>query len=127
MYVYAYVCDREAIMTDTGNSAGPLPVTRARARLFDLVEALLQGRSARYELSHRGYEESVVLLRRSDVDAMEADLAALRTQLGPELRPLRGIGRLHVGPDEVVDRIRGRQRQLAADKRASLSARDDPA
>lgn len=97
-----------------------LPVTTARSRLFELVEELLTGRTARIELMHRGYQEHVVLLRKGELEGLEADLAALRARTAPEPRPLRGLGRLGVEPDQVLARSRERQARLAAAKRDSL-------
>ncbi len=97
-----------------------LPVTTARSRLFELVEDVLTGRTSRVELAHRGYKEHVVLLRKGELEGLEADLAALRARAAPEPRPLRGLGRLSIEPDQVLVRSRGRQAQLVAAKRASL-------
>jgi hypothetical protein len=44
-----------------------VPVTTARARLFDLVDDVLTGRSSRVELAHRDHDEHVVLVRKGDL------------------------------------------------------------
>lgn len=97
-----------------------LPLTTARARLFDLVDDLLSGRRVRVELSHRGDAERVVLVRKSELAGLEADLAALRARVGPEPRPLRGLGTLNVDADDVLLRGRARQAKKVAEKRASF-------
>jgi hypothetical protein len=99
---------------------GTLPVTTARAKLFDLVEDLLTGRASRVELSHRNFEEHVLLVRKTEIEGLEADLKALRARVGPEPKPLRGTGSLNVEPDQVLARTRARQAELAARKRATF-------
>lgn len=103
-----------------GKPVVPVPVTAARAQLFELVEALLAGRAARIELSHRGYDDRVVLLRKADLEGLEADLEALRVRLGPEPRPLRGMATLVAKPDAVLEATRARAAELAARKLASF-------
>ena len=103
-----------------------LPITAARGRLFDLIEELLTGRRSRVELSHRSFDDHVVLVRKSDLEALDADIAALRARLGSMPRPLRGFGALYVEPDQVLARSRARQAELARAKRASLLS-EDPA
>lgn len=108
-------------MKEAGHDqAHAMPVTTARARLFDLVDDLLSGRSSRIELSHRNHDEHVVLMRKEEVEGMEADLHALRSRLGPEQRPLRGLGKLNVEPEQILVRTRARQAELAAGKRDFL-------
>lgn len=97
-----------------------LPVTSARNRLFDLVEKVLTGERARIELSHRGYEDHVVLVRKAMLEGLEADLARLRTDAGLAPGPLRGLGRLNVPPDRVLSRSRARQNESVKRKRAEL-------
>jgi hypothetical protein len=97
--------------------APAVPISEARRRLFELVEEVLTGRADRVALSHKGYDERVLLVRARDVTKLEADLAALRERVGPEPRPLRGLGRLHVAADEVLSGVRDRQAALAAAKR----------
>lgn len=101
-----------------------LPVTAARGRLFDLIEEILTGQRSRVELSHRSFDDHVVLVRKADLEALDADLAALRAQIGSEPRPLRGFGALLVEPDQVLARSRARQAELARMKRASLLGED---
>lgn len=107
------------------NKNDVLPITTARSRLFDLVEEVLTGRRARVELSHRSYDEHVVLVRKREIEGLQADLAALRARVGVEPRPLRGYATLLVDPDEVLVRSRAKQAELAQAKRAKL--RDDDA
>lgn len=97
-----------------------LPVTSARDRLFDLVEKVLTGERPRIELSHRGYEDHVVLVRKAVLEGLEADLAKLRTNAGVVPRPLQGFGKLNVPPDRVLARSRARQNESAKRKRADL-------
>ena len=92
-----------------------VPLTEARARLFQLVEELLTGRRDRVALSHRGHEERVVLLRAGDVDRMEAELAALRRRSAvSEPRPLYGCMTSTEPVEEILADIRAeanRQRE----------------
>jgi len=97
-----------------------VPMTTARARLFQLVEDVLTGRAPRVALSHRGYDEHVVLMRAGDVARLEADLVALRARVGPELRPLRGLGRLRAPAEDVVADVRARQNARSETKRREL-------
>lgn len=101
-----------------------LPITAARAQLFDLIEEILTGQRSRVELSHRSFDEHVVMVRKGDLEALDADLAALRARIGSQPRPLRGFGALHVEPDQVLARSRARQAELARGKRASLLGGD---
>lgn len=97
-------------------------ITTARTRLFELVEDVLSGRSARVEISHRSYDEHLLLVRKRDVLRLEDENRLLRSRVAPEPVPLRGMGRL-IGdgtPDDVVERVRAKQGELARRKRASL-------
>jgi hypothetical protein len=76
------------------------------------------------ELSHRSFDDRVVMVRKADLDALDADIAALRAQIGSEPRPLRGFGALLVEPDQVLARSRARQAELTRAKRASLLGGD---
>ena len=111
--------------TPAGRSDPAVPISEARRRLFELVEEVLTGRADRVALSHRGYDDQVLLVRARDLAKLEADLSALRERLGPEPRPLRGLGTLLVDPDQVLVGVRQRQATLAAEKRRAL--RGDPA
>jgi len=102
--------------------APAVPISEARRRLFELVEEVLTGRADRVALSHKGYDERVLLVRARDLTKLEADLAALRGRVGPEPRPLRGLGRLHVAADAVLAGVRGKQAALAAAKRRAWRA-----
>lgn len=104
-----------------------LPVTTARGRLYDLVEEVITGRKTFVELSHRGYDEHVVLIRKGSFDKLRADNAALRARIGSDPRPLRGRGKLNVPADQVLARTRRRQAELALRKGADLvnAASDD--
>jgi hypothetical protein len=97
-----------------------LPITAARSRLFDLIEEILTGRRSRVELSHRSFDEHVVMVRKADLDAMDADLAALRARLGAEPRVLRGFATLHEDADVFLARTRAHQADLARQKLAAL-------
>jgi hypothetical protein len=104
----------------------PITITAARGRLFDLIEEILTGRRARVELSHRSFDEHVVMVRKRDLEALYADIAALRAQVRTEPRPLRGFGTLNADLDQVLADSRARQAELARLKRASLIS-DEPA
>lgn len=105
---------------------GAIPITHARSQLFDLVEDVLSGRTPRIELSHRGFEERLLLIRKGEVLGLEADLKALRSRVGPEPRPLQGMGRIQGDPEQVVARVRARQAELAARKRVTLVGEEAP-
>jgi hypothetical protein len=100
----------------------PITITAARGRLFDLIEEILTGRRSRVELSHRSFEEHVVMVRKGDLDALHADIAALRAQVRTEPRPLRGFGILNVDLEQVLAASRAHQAELARLKRASLTS-----
>jgi hypothetical protein len=120
MYTYRW---RERIVTrERTEEDSVVPLTAARARLFELVERLLSGRARRVVLTHRGHDARVVLIAETRLEGLEADLAALRARLGPEPRPLRGMATLHVDPDEVLGATRATARELAERKLESLSA-----
>ena len=103
-----------------------MPISEARRRLFELVEEVLTGRADRVALSHRGYDDQVLLVRARDLAKLEADLHALRERVGPGPRPLRGLGTLLVAPDQLLVRSRQRQAALAAEKRAALRGEPTP-
>jgi hypothetical protein len=97
-----------------------LPITAARSRLFDLVEEVLTGRRARVELSHRSYDEHVVLVRKREIEGLQADLDALRARVGVEPRPLRGYATLHADPEVFLAQDRAEQAELARAKLDSI-------
>ena len=70
--------------------SGVVSLTEARARLFRLVEDLLTGRTDRVALSHREYDEEVLLVRARDVERMEEEIAQLRERA--RLRRVRSAG-----------------------------------
>ena len=103
-------------------------LTEARTRLFRLVEDLLTGRTDRVALSHREYDEEVLLVRARDVERMEEEIAQLRERVAPAPRPLRGLGRI-VGGAELEDalaEIRADARALSDAKLGSFATEDDP-
>jgi hypothetical protein len=102
-----------------------LPTTAVRSRLFELIEEILTGVRSRLEVSHRSFDEHVVLVRKGHLEALDADLAALRARIGIEARPLRGFGTLHGDLDQFLADSRARQAELVRRKRASLSS-DEP-
>ncbi|WP_420127459.1 hypothetical protein [Longimicrobium sp.] len=102
-----------------------LPVTAARGRLFDLIEEILTGQRSCVELSHRSFDEHVVMVPKGHLEALYADIAALRAQVGIAPRPLRGLGILHEDLDQVLVDSRARQAELARLKRASFSSDED--
>ena len=99
----------------TSKRAAAIPLTEARARLFALVEELLSGRTERVALSHRGHDERVLLVRASDVERLEAELAALRRRAAvAEPQPLWGYATVVGDPETIVEEIRAeanRQRE----------------
>jgi hypothetical protein len=112
-----------------------VPLTEARVRLFQLVEDLLAGRTDRIALSHRAREEQVLLVRASDIERMEAELAALRRRSAvSEPRPLWGIATLVGDPETIIDEIRAeerrqsekRMREFCADPPPEVSAEPQP-
>jgi hypothetical protein len=103
-----------------------VPLTEARARLFQLVEELLTGRRDRVVLSHREHEEQVVLLRIGDVERMEGELAALRRRNAvSEPRPLWGIATIVGDPETIVEEIRA-EANRQAEKRMREFCGDEP-
>jgi hypothetical protein len=102
----------------TGRSRGAVPLTEARARLFPLVDDLLAGRTDRVALARRGADQDVLLVRARDVERMEAELAALRRRVAPELRPLMGIAS---ATEEVEDILRDVRREANERSEAKLA------
>lgn len=102
----------------------PITITAARGRLFDLIEEILTGRRSRVELSHRSFDDHVVMVRKRDLDALDADLAALRACIGVEPRTLRGYATLNGDPEQFLPRIRAEQDELARLKLASILGDD---
>jgi hypothetical protein len=99
-----------------------LPLSLARGRLFELAEDMLTYRADRVALSHKDYDDQLVLVRASDLAKMDADIAALRERAGIEPQPLRGLMRLNVAPDDVLVEARREQAELWEAKLKSLSA-----
>lgn len=98
----------------------PITITAARGRLFDLIEEILTGQRSRVELSHRSFDEHVVMVRKGHLEALDADIAALRAQVGIEPRPLRGYATLHADPDVFLAQDRAEQAELARAKLDSI-------
>lgn len=126
LFVYRRIdcvpAEASVIKRARSREAPAVPISEARRRLFELVEELLTGRADRVALSHKGYDERVLLVRARDLIKLEADLAALREQMGPEPRPLRGLGTLLVDADAVLGGARRRQAALAVEKRTAWLA-----
>jgi hypothetical protein len=101
-----------------------LPVTRARAELYELVDMLLDGRTHMVEISHRDHPEGVVMVRKSEFMGMKQELAALRGRTGPAARPLRGLGELTVAPEDVLAPLRAAQAALAKAKLDAITGAD---
>jgi hypothetical protein len=106
------------------NKNDVLPVTAARTQLFDLVEEVLTGRRSRVELSHRSYDEHVVLIRKREIEGLQADLDALRARVGFEPRPLRGYAKLLADPEVFLAQDRAEQAELAQAKLDSILGGD---
>ena len=103
-----------------------VPLTEARARLFQLVEDLLAGRTDRVTLSHRAHEEKVLVVRAGDVERMEAELAALRRRNAvSEPRPLYGIMTGDDDVEQVIADIRA-EANRQAEKRMREFCADPP-
>jgi hypothetical protein len=99
----------------------------ARSRLFELAEDVLTYRADRVALSHKNYDENIVLVRASDLAKMDADIAALRERVGIEPQPLRGLMQLNVDADQTLTEVRRQQAELWDAKLKSLSAQDEGA
>lgn len=135
MYIDLYISGAEGAMSPRKGSPA-VPLTEARARLFQLVEDLLECRTDRVALSHRAHEERVVLLRAGDVERMEAELAALRRRSAvSEPRPLYGCMTSTEPVEEILADIRAeanrqhekRMREFCADSppEAAAEAKSD--
>ncbi len=101
-----------------------IPVSRARTRLFELVEGVISGVTPRVTLSHRGSTNRVVLVRADELAGLEADLARLRVQVEPPVRPLRGLITLHGDIERILGRLRDDQKKRGRAKLASVLADD---
>lgn len=104
-------------------TASVIPLTQARVRLFQIVDAVLSGETPRVVLSHRDRDGDVVLMAAAELQKLEQDLAALRAQAG--VGPLRGLVTLHAPLEQVIDKVRARQRVLATKKVSGLSGEAD--
>lgn len=107
------------------NDNTAIPISVARDRLSELAEDVLMRRADRVALSHKPYNEHLVLMRASDLAKMEADLAALQNVTGLEPRPLRGMATIHGDPEEVLTEVRRRQAILWEAKLKSFSAPEE--
>jgi hypothetical protein len=105
------------------NERVAMPISLARGRLFELAEDVLTHRADRVLLSHREYDEQLVLVRASDLAKMDADMAALRTRVGVGGAPfsLRGIGTIVGDPEDVLTETRKHQAGLWNAKLESFS------
>lgn len=111
-----------------GSLSGPagIPLTKARVRLFQIVDDVLSGETPRVVLTHRDRGGDVVLIAAAELEKLEGDLAALRAQHG--VGPLRGLAELHAPLERVLGDVRARQRDLASRKLAGAgdeSAHDE--
>ena len=123
------LASREAPMIRRASRGSSIvSLTEARTRLFRLVEDLLTGRTDRVALSHREYDEEVLLVRARDVERMEEEIAQLRERVAPAPRPLRGLGRIVDGAEleDVLAGIRADARALSDAKLGSFATEDDP-
>ena len=109
------------------NESVALPISLARGRLFELAEDVLTYRADRVALSHKDYDDQLVLVRASDLAKMDADIAALRARAGIEPQPLRGLMRLNVDADDVLTEVRRKQAEFWEAKLKSLSAPNEGA
>jgi hypothetical protein len=91
----------------------PLPLTELRSQLFRLAEEVLSGRRERLELSHRNFSETLVLMRASQLHALEQELTLLRGSAAPAMRPLRGLAHATTPVSVLLAAVRGRQRALS--------------
>jgi hypothetical protein len=117
MYMSMYI-SRGAPMPTDDRTTAVIPLSQARMRLFQLVDAVLAGTPPRVILSHRDRNDAVVLIRARELEMLERDLAALRAR--SDVGPLLGLGTLHAPLEQVIGGVRARQESLAARKRAGL-------
>lgn len=99
-----------------------LPLTEARSQLFRLAEDVLSGAVDRVRLTHRSQPDDLLLMRASAVTQLERELAELRTRMAPEVRPLAGLGTLHVTDDELLEFIAASRSEYAASADSLQSA-----
>jgi len=110
--------------TSKVNESVAIPISFARRRLFELAEDVLTYRSDRVALSHKDYDEQLVLVRASDLAKLDADLAALRKRVGGEPFSLRGIATLTVDAEDVLKDTRKLQDALWRAKLESFRSDD---
>ncbi len=79
-----------------------MPLTEARAQLFRLADDVLSGEVDHVRLTHRSQPDDLLLMRASAVSQLQSELAALRTRLAPDVRPLAGLGTLSITDDELL-------------------------
>ncbi len=78
------------------------PLTEARVQLFRIADEVLSGQVDRVRLTHRSQADDLLLMRASAVAQLERELIDLRSRVAPALRPLAGLGTLHVSDDELL-------------------------
>lgn len=99
-----------------------MPISLARGRLFELAEDVLTRRTDRVAISHKDYDEQLVLIRSSDLAKMEDNLEVLRKGVDRKPFSLRGIATLSADADEILAQIRREQAERWEAKLASFSA-----
>jgi hypothetical protein len=101
-----------------------LPLTEARSQLFRLAEDVWSGAVDRVRLTHRSQPDDLLLMRASAVAQLERELAELRSRIAPEVRPLAGLGTLHVTDNELLAFLSASRSEYAAaaDSRQSVLA-----
>jgi hypothetical protein len=119
--LYNYLYNNEGAMTTT------IDISRFRAALFELFDAVVGRDGDRVIVERRGVEGRAVLTSERHLTSLEQQVHALKQLLArlqaasgrPEFR-LLGSAELRVEPDQVLVTSRARQADALAWKRASL-------
>jgi hypothetical protein len=119
--LYNYLYNNEGAMTTT------IDISRFRAALFELFDAVVGRDGDRVIVERRGVEGRAVLTSERHLTSLEQQVHALKQLLArlqaapgrPEFR-LVGSAELRVEPDQVLVTSRARQADALARKRAAL-------
>jgi PHD/YefM family antitoxin component YafN of YafNO toxin-antitoxin module len=91
-----------------------LQISRVRRSLFDLFEKVVSG-NALILIRHRNRDERAVLTSEAHLRSLEKRLESLEAGNGSSFR-LFDSASLRVDPDQILERTRKEQRNLASKK-----------
>ncbi len=95
-------------------------ISEARESLFDLFEEVIRAPDRVIYIQHRNRKERAALTSEEYLRFLETTVQALRSGASASGFSLFGSGTLHVAPDDVLQKARQQQAELAATKRKKL-------